>query len=437
MRGALNVVLRNDLDGFETRGVARMPSRDGGDGWQGSAFWGGAVGKGRVTVGADILDRQEIASRSRDYSRSAWPEGGAFNEAKNVSVGGNTVWVIQLDDEGEFTGVRSVALGACDPARGDTGPLSNPPGIRSGDKGCGFAYGAIAWNTTRYERKNAVLNLDHPLGEEAELRLDANVAQGDAAFRYASSVDTFSFTPTPEVLDAINTAAGSDIADDNDLFAVGHRLVGHGNRDWLTDTEEYDVSLRVEGRLAKGLGYDAVISASLLDGFEGGDTFVHSGRITSAIAAGHYDLADPFSRAPEHLQAIEDTSLRLENDFGAEYLEARQRVAGDKERYVIARDMIRVGVLARRGGLSTVWTASYRSGFRNRSGTATFEPWTGHDAVVDWVDPLGLEGARITAGAFNVTDAGLSVNTANPNSVDRPTEAGWGRTFFLTLNMRF
>ena len=33
VRGALNVVLRNDLDGFETRTLARMPSRDGGDGW--------------------------------------------------------------------------------------------------------------------------------------------------------------------------------------------------------------------------------------------------------------------------------------------------------------------------------------------------------------------------------------------------------------------
>ena len=44
-RGALNVVLRKDLDGFETRVLSRMPSRDGGDGRQGSVFWGGAVGE--------------------------------------------------------------------------------------------------------------------------------------------------------------------------------------------------------------------------------------------------------------------------------------------------------------------------------------------------------------------------------------------------------
>ena len=63
VRGAINVVLRKDLDGFETRAVARAPSRDGGDAWQGSAFWGGAFGKGRMTLGADVVDRQEIPAR--------------------------------------------------------------------------------------------------------------------------------------------------------------------------------------------------------------------------------------------------------------------------------------------------------------------------------------------------------------------------------------
>ena len=251
VRGALNVVLRNDLDGFETRALARLPTRSGGDGWQGSAFWGGAVGNARMTLGVDVLRREEIASQNREYSRSVWPEGGAFNQAQNVSVGGNTVWVVQRDvDEDEelkVTGVRSVALGECDPAKGYTGPLGNPPGIRSGDKGCGFAYGAIAWNTSRYEQRSAVLNLDLPLTENADLHLDANFTQGDSAFRYAPSVNSFSFeldpTRTERLLQAINDAAGSDFeADGNDRFVVAHRFVRHGNRDWLTDTEEYDVS---------------------------------------------------------------------------------------------------------------------------------------------------------------------------------------------------
>ena len=262
VRGALNIVLRSDLDGFETRTIARLPRLDGGDGWQGSVFWGGDVGEGHMTLGVDVLRRQEITARSRDYSRSVWPEGGAFNEAQNISVGGNTVWVVQRNADEAVTGVRSVALGECDPADGYTGPLINPPGIRSGDKGCGFAYGRIMWNSSSYAQRSAILNLEHPVSDAAELHLDANITLGNSAFRYAPSVGSFEFEPNSDVLQAINVAAGSDFeADDNDVFVSAHRFVGHGNRDWLTDTEEVDVSAGIEGRLAEDLGYDARISA--------------------------------------------------------------------------------------------------------------------------------------------------------------------------------
>ena len=720
VRGALNVITRTDLDGFETRAVARMPGREGGDGWQGSVFWGGKAGKGRMTIGADYLKRREIAAQSRDYSRSAWQEDGAFSDAQNVSVGGNTVWVVQRDDEGVTTDVRTVALGECDPARGYTGPLSNPPGIRNGDKGCGFAYGAIMWNTSRYDQESAVLKLDHPLGEDAELHLDARIVQWESAFRYAPSVGSLGLTLDPvrnaSLLQAINDAAGSDFqADANDGFAVSHRFVGFGNRDWLTDSEEYDLSVGIKGRLTADLGYDAYVTAFRADSFLTGNTFVHGGKIRQEIEAGNYDLANPFSTAAEHRQAMRNASLQEEEDFGSEHVGARLalegsgftvggrdaawtagieadtvdmhqiqvfrgqdgmtypvsdvlgsggisysgdrravagfaemsvpvqnnldlraagraddyddigrlnswrlaaeyrptdlitllsswgagdrappmwrlhsseiqghpyvdcdpgsgppprtcpdsnprqvtrtttgnpdldpssseriaigaearrgpfflgvewyrlsstggagqnsadwamqnlpecagsdssncidrtggditihdsyanvvdseltgvtarfgggfrtswgvagmrgawrhvtntelRIAGVEDRLAVAKNMVRVGFLARRGGLSAIWTANYRSGYDNRAGTGKFDSWFGHDLVLDWADPLGLDGARITTGVFNVTDAGLSVDTSNPSSVDGPTEAGWGRTFFLTLNMRF
>ena len=40
VRGAFNLVLRKDLEGFDVRTVARVPSRDGGDARQGSVVWG-------------------------------------------------------------------------------------------------------------------------------------------------------------------------------------------------------------------------------------------------------------------------------------------------------------------------------------------------------------------------------------------------------------
>ena len=720
VRGALNVVLREDLDGFETRALARMPGQDGGDGWQGSVFWGGEVGEGRMTLGVDVLRREEIRAQSRDYSRSVWREGGSFSETANVSPGGNTVWVVQRGDDGRPTGARSVALGDCDPANGYTGPLIDPPGIRSGeaeDKGCGFAYSTIMWNTDRYEQKSAVLNLDHPLGETADFHLDANFTRADTAFRYAPSVGWFGFEPNEDLLAAINEAAGSAfVADNSDRFVVAHRFVRHGNRDWLTDSDEYDVSMGIEGRITDNLGYDVRIGAFRLDAFEGGDTFVHEDTIAEAIREGRYNLENPFSDDSEHLNAVEESSLRLENDFGAEYLGARLAVegsgfaigsrnvawtagfgmdrvdahnitfyrdsrdnvvninevlgtggasykggrkawagfaemslplaerldlrvggrmddyddvggiaswrlgaeyrptdiitlrgswsagerapslfylhaydlqdhpyvecdpgtgppprecmgrlnprqvtretagnpeldpsntdrfavgaearkgplflnvewyrlsrsdrpgqnsadwamrnldecvgteqtdcihrdggvitirdsyanvvndgvsgvnarvgtgfrtgwgvvglrgawrhvanadleiAGEKDRLAIPKNAARLVILARRGNVTATWTTYYRSSYKNRTGSGTFDSWIGHDLALDWTDPLGLKGARVTGGVFNVTDAGLSVNTANPQSVDGPTEAGWGRTFFLALRMQF
>ena len=270
-----------------------------------------------MTLGVDALDRQEIPGKEREHSRSEWVEGGSFSKARNVSVAGNTVYVIQRDNEGDVTGLRSAALGECDPAKGYVPGLSNPPGIRNGDKGCGFAYGNIWWDTASYEQQSAILNLDHPLGEDAELHLDANITQTDSAFRYAPSVGVFSVTPTEALIDRINEAAGAGtIADEDDLFAVGHRFVGHGNRDWLTESEEYDVSLGVTGRLAEDLGYDARLDAWRWDSVTAGNTLVHRRTIQTAIQEGRYDLADPFSRDPAHLQAIEDSSLREEEDRG-------------------------------------------------------------------------------------------------------------------------
>ncbi len=713
-RGAINVVLRKDLDGVETRALTRMPTRDGGDGLQGSAFWGGPVGKGHMTFGVDVLQRQEIPSSEREYSRSTWQPGGTFGQAKNVSIGGNTVWVIQREDDGEVTDVRSVSLGDCDPGKNYTGPLLNPPGITvPGDKGCGFAYGGIAWNTTSYDQKTAVVNLDHPVDDVHNVHIDAIINQVELADRFAPSVGTFYIEPNSALIAKINADGGSFTADRNDWYAVGHRFVGHGNRDWLWESDEYDVSMSVDGPLADDLGYDVRISGYYLDGSLTGDTFVHEGVIQQEIKDGYYDLANPFSRDPEHLEAISKSSLREDLDVGAEVLETRmalegsgfglggrpaawtagvelarlkqhsilrfvdregdahdvtevlgssgtsyegerdtvsafadlflpltgnvdlriagrgdelddvggmssfslageyrpfdsvalrsswttgqrppgfwhlhstasqdhpyigcdpgsppqpctqsnprqvtrettgntdldpsdvQRfavgaeygegpfalnvewyrlsrsdlvgqnsadwamqnlanceddaesncirrrggaitifdsyanvidteisgitarfgashetdwatvrlsgawrhvnsaeltIAGTKERYALSRDMARVRLAAERDGLSAIWTVNYRSGFTNQSGSGSFDSWTGHDLVLDWNEPLGLEGLRLAAGVFNLTDAGLTIDTANPGSVDGPSVAGWGRTFFFTLNKRF
>ncbi len=389
VRGAFNLVLRKDLDGFDVRTVARMPSRDGGDARQASAVWGGAVGAGgHVTVGVDIFDREEIAGSTREHSRSEWAEDGSFAEAKNVSVGGNTVYVFDTIERE----LRAVPLGKCDRAHGYTGPLSNPPGINSGDKGCGFAYGNFWWDSGSYDQRNAILNLSHPLGERAELDVDANVTSARSAFRYAPSVSVFSVAPSQSLLDAINesgrNADRAFEATTEDIFAVGHRFIGHGNRDWRTSTEEYDVSASVKGRLAEGLGYDSRISAYRLDGSVSGDTFVDAETIRDEIKAGRYNVADPLSVEPDHLRAIERSSLREEVDFGTRYLDARFSLEGTGP-----------GI----GGRKTAWTAGVEFADVEHYSLLAFRANDGRSRNVDGVLGSGgtsYSGERDAAGAF-------------------------------------
>ena len=716
VRGAFNLVLRRDLDGFDVRAVTRMPSRDGGDARQGSVVWGGAIGDGgRLTVGVDILDRQEIAGKTREHSRSEWTEGGSFADARNVSVGGNTVYIFDQSTKE----LRTVPLGACDQALGYTGPLSNPPGIESGDNGCGFAYGNFWWDSPSYDQRNAILNLNHPIGERAELHVDANVTHGRGAFRYAPSISVFSIAPSEKLLDAINEPAGKadpafEVTSEN-IFSVGHRFIGHGNRDWNWSTEEFDASASIRGRLTESLGYDARVEAYRFDGAVSGDTFVDAETITHEIAAGRYDLTNPLSVEPDHVQAIEKSSLHEEEDLGSRYLGARlalegagpgiggrttawtagvelgsaeshrllafrasdgrtrdvngvlgsggtsyagerdaaaafaevslpladavdvraaarvdeyddvgglrawrlgaeyrpsdiitlrgswsagegapsmyhlhstaaqdhpyvrcipesgppprtcdtanyrqvtrrttgnpelqpsgserhsigaearkgpyylvvdwyrlttsdlagqhdatwamlnhpecppdggsncieraagditihdsfanivkneisgvntrfgartetgwgfvamrgfwryvtdseEHIAGEEQRFPLPRNAVRIVTSVGRGDLTVFWALNYRDEIESRWGDGRFSSWTGHDVTLDWKKPLGLENMRVTAGVYNVTDTKLSTNTANPSVTDGPRAAGWGRTFFATLNMHF
>ena len=389
VRGAFNLVLRKDLDGFDVRTVARMPSLDGGDARQGSVVWGGAIGTGgHMTLGVDILDREEIKGSTREHSRSEWEEGGTFAEAKNVSVGGNTVFVFNKTTKE----LRTVPLGECDPVHDYTGPLVNSPGIDSGDEGCGFAYGNVWWDSSRYDQKNVILNLDHPLGERAELRVDANLTQGNRLFRYAPSISVFSATPGEGVLAAINESARNAEppfeATHEDVFAIGHRFIGHGTRDWKTSIEDYDASASVEGLISEDLGYEVLFDAWRYERSVRGNTFVDAETIRQEIAAGRYDLTDPLSEDPDHLAAIERSSLREEEDIDVRYMGARFAFEGTG-----------AGV----GGRDTSWTAGIEVGTLDVSSLLMFRANDGRTRDVVGVLGSGgtsYEGDRKAAGLF-------------------------------------
>ncbi|MDE0310058.1 MAG: TonB-dependent receptor [Acidiferrobacterales bacterium] len=728
VRGAFNLVLRDDLEGFDVRAVVRKPSRDGGESGQGSVVWGEKLDAGGyITVGIDIFDRSEIEGSTRDHSRSEWTSEGGFAGSKNVSVGGNTAYFFD-------NGLRSSPVGGCDKAHGYTGELSNPPGITTGDKGCGFAYGKFWWDTPSYEQKNAIINLSNPIGEHTEFEMYANFTQGKRKFRYAPSVGTFVLYENipKKLVNSINCNLGGNLGcdpddppeldqgpvDENTPIALSHRFTGHGNRDWITDRDEYDISAGINHRIAPNIAFDAKFNVYRGISDIDGNTFVSIPDIVAEVTDGRYDVVNPLSTMPSHRAAVKASSLqederavskyqdarfafdgtipgiggrdiawtagiqfskvdsslqlrfikdngeiiddvtevlgsggtsyagkrstkvafseasipvtdsvtiraaaRLDDStdigkrrawrFGTEYYHSEvvslrasvsrgdgapsmyhlhstkllthpyvsclpadeppvrscntinpvqvkrelkgnpnlkpsrserrsvgfgiikgpsyfiadwyrlttsnlpgtnyaswavrnydkcgdgvpetrcieglkegnvtikdsfanntktdivglntrfgttvdtdwgfvgmrgfwryvasseREVAGVKRKYPLPRNAVRVVSAVGRGNLTAYWALNYRDEIGNTWGDGRFKSWIGHDLTFDWKNPLGHEDLRLTAGIYNVTDAKLSVNTANPTSTDGPRAAGWGRTYFLTLNMRF
>ena len=318
--GAVNIVLRRDLDGVELQGSLARPGRRGGDAEHASAVWGGAVGRGKVTFGMDSFRRQEIRRADLDYSRASWTPGGSFADASGVSVAGNTVFI--PTEEG---GSIARAIGECSDSA-YTGVLTQPLGMSG--TGCGFAYADSAWlfSPEHVQREGLFVNLDHPLGDDGDLYVDARFARTETASRQAPAADTFSFMP-PEALRQ-TLLADPDIDSLPETLRVSHRFVGHGNRDWGWDIDEHDLALGLRGRLAGGIGYDAHLRSYRHAGVNSGDTFVSETAIQSAIEEGRYDLANPLSTDPEHLAAIRESALRWTGDLLHDYKVGRVSLDG-------------------------------------------------------------------------------------------------------------
>ena len=330
--GAVNIVLTRGHEGAAVSAQAYRPTGSGADSEHGSALWGGAVGDGHVVMGVDFLREQEIRGADRDYSRARWTPGGPFDDTLGVGTG-NTLTIVlsnRSDDPDTFRSETFARpLGHC---RGNsyTGVLKNPGGTSG--TGCGFAYANIAWELDRYKRGSAFVNLDHPLGRDADMYFDARLARSDTTGRAAPPPGPFSFTPSQELRDALlaDPEISAELQEYPDLMfpdklTVNHRFVSHGNRDSRTDLDEYDITLGLRGQLARGLGYDAHLRYRRSDAVEKAGNYVSATRAKAAIESGDYDLKNPLNPTdPErHGAAVRETALRLTRTDVADHKTAR------------------------------------------------------------------------------------------------------------------
>ena len=314
--GAINIVLKRDYTGFEVQASVSPTEQAGGDSGQASLLWGGPLGDGYLTLGADFFQRDEIRDKHRVYSRATWTPGGSFADTSGVSEGGNTLYVTIGDKTNAYP------LGTCE-GSAYTGPLENPLGISG--TGCGFGYSEIAWHRARYDREGLFANFDYPLGENVDMYVDIRAAQSDDKFRYAPSVGTFELTSDTLKQELLEGLGITDSPDSATLY-LAHRFLGHGNREWRTDLEEYDFTVGLHGQFAAGIGYDAHLRYYKDDADITGDTFVSESLFQNAVD--RYDIEDPRSQEPGHQSAIRDTGLRLKRNLLTDHKTAHASLDG-------------------------------------------------------------------------------------------------------------
>ena len=345
--GAINIVLRHDLEGAEVRVSGERPTEPGGDAEHGSLTWGGKLGEGRVLIGADVFRRGEIRSSDREFSRARWTPGGSFADAAGVNEGGNTVYIPtrSYNDDGTVDqtfvpgapdDVRSIArpLGDCT-GSAYTGVLAEPGGVAG--TGCGFAFDQISWQWEKREREALFLDIDHPMGEDSELYAGVRYAHTDIMeARYAPPVGFFRFVASDELKQKLLADPAIALLPEQDagpfqgetVLGANHRFVGHGNRDSKWDVDEHALTLGVRGRLAEDAGYDAYLRIRRRDASLDAGTYVSASAVRREVLLGNYDIENPLSTDEGHLAAIRRTGLRLARDVVSSVRTARASLDG-------------------------------------------------------------------------------------------------------------
>ncbi len=301
--GVINIKLRNDYEGAEFKFGAARPSLEGGDEENASFVIGGASDKANIVFSAEIFRRDAIFDADRDYSGvQVLNPGGVFGaDTRGISVGGNTGFSTDFSE--------AFVLGDCqttDDGGLYAGVFTDPFGVPG--EGCGYGYADISAQTGAVDRFSTFLNASYQISDNHTLSYRNTYSRIESFGRYAPAVGFFfcaGCDPRP-------ATAGGDIL-------AFHRFVGHGTRDDNTTRYELNNVVTLEGFLNDDVEYSVYARNYRYEGLELGSTYVLTSVLEEEVAAGNYDVLNPLSQDPTHLQAVANSSATLSRDIITTY----------------------------------------------------------------------------------------------------------------------
>lgn len=322
--GVINIVMRDDFEGFEFEIGAEAPTREGADSDHFNFTFGAVGDKSSVTFSGEWFKVNPVFDADRDYSAAqifatSGPGGLPLHnvETEGISAGGNTGFSTTFSDAFPLTPDGTVAT-----CTEGLIALAEPQFGIDGTTGCGFPYANLSMQTGGIDRQSTFLDASYEIAPDHEVYFESRYTRSDTFGRYAPAVGFF-------VVDADNqfnprgNAARGDLdgngeLDDGDTIFAFHRFVGHGNRDDSYTTSEFDNIAGLQGNFS-GINYDAYARYYTYRAQSEGDTYVITSILEDLVAAGEYDFINAFSQDPTHQNAIAQSSATLSRDILTEF----------------------------------------------------------------------------------------------------------------------
>lgn len=299
--GVINVILKDDFDGFEISGKYGDTADGGGEEKNVSLIYGSSDDKASHTFIFDYFEREEILYADRDYSRSANQTALRPNDSRAV-------------DFRSSSGIPGTIALAADPTNriidefgNDSCPAAD---IDRANNLCRYDYAPHMTSVPEAERFSFNYMGSFELTDNTKAFAELNGQNSKSIVRGAGSPSFNELTMAgdnpnhPFANDPTHPFFGQDLT-------MRRRTVDIGNRQKNVDTDYYRAIVGFEGEI-KDWTWEAAYSYIKSESVERGvDGFPNSRRVQEAIDSGLWNPFEPSQNTQEALDYIETTTTRV------------------------------------------------------------------------------------------------------------------------------
>jgi outer membrane receptor protein involved in Fe transport len=313
--GVINIILRNDIDGFEVSGKVSDTADGGGDEQNFTVLWGTSTDKGQHNFSLDYFKRGDVFYGDRDYTATADQRFRGGNNSLSSSGFPGSVEVVRsmLTDEQwnrlPVTGTAEDGTPIRQTIFADVwGNDTCPENMIIGDI-CRYDYAPVMSLVPSTERVSFNYNGVQELADGVE---------GFAEFsaQHASTFIQGAGSPSFTELTMSGDNPNHPLANNPDHFLHGvdismrRRTVDIGNRKKDVDSEYYRAVLGARGNFNDWdweVAYSSIRSSAVEKGFDG---FPNKIRAQQAIDMGLWNPFEPSTNTAAGLAYFETTTTR-------------------------------------------------------------------------------------------------------------------------------